>query len=70
VALPDVSRETFQDFYSYLAEDEFELAMEVLEALASGTRPPAIFWRLLARVAEQMNCDPQAQRYRANSEPE
>lgn len=68
VALPNVSRETFQDFYLYLAEDEFELAMEVLEELASGARPPASFWKLLTRVAEQMNCEPQAQRYRINSQ--
>ncbi len=67
MALPDVSRATFQDFYLYLAQDEWELAMEVLEELASGTRPPATFWSLLAQVAERMKCELHAQRYRTNS---
>ncbi|NVO86338.1 hypothetical protein [Hymenobacter terrestris] len=67
VALPDVSRATFQDFHLYLAQNEWELAMEVLEELATGTRPPATFWGLLAQVAERMKCDVHAQRYRNNS---
>jgi hypothetical protein len=68
VAAPDVSRATFHDFQEFLAQHEFELAMEVLEELASGTQPAAAFWGLLAEAAERMNCAVQQQRYRDYSQ--
>lgn len=64
VASPDVSRATFHDFQEFLTQHEFELAMEVLEELASGTQPTAAFWGLLAEAAGRMNCVVQERRYR------
>ena len=64
VASPDASRATFHDFQEFLAQHELELAMEVLEELASGIQPTAAFWSLLAEAAGRMNCAVQERRYR------
>ncbi|CQR59841.1 hypothetical protein [Streptomyces leeuwenhoekii] len=48
---------TVQDIWDYLAHDEWEIALDLLEEFADGRSLPLAFWEKLAEAAEQLHLE-------------
>ncbi|WP_030661863.1 hypothetical protein [Streptomyces rimosus] len=48
---------TVQDIWDYLAHDEWETALSLLEELGDGRSLPLAFWQKLAEAAEQLGLE-------------
>ncbi|MFF8446859.1 hypothetical protein ACF06Q_04080 [Streptomyces leeuwenhoekii] len=48
---------TVQDIWDYLAHDEWEIALDLLEEFGDGRSLPLAFWEKLAEAAEQLHLE-------------
>ncbi|GAA3505406.1 hypothetical protein GCM10019016_125190 [Streptomyces prasinosporus] len=48
---------TVHDVWEYLAHDEWEVALGLLEELGDGRPPPAAFWASMAAAAEELRLE-------------
>ena len=61
----EASLATFEDYWIFLGQHEWELAMETLEELAGNMNLPINFWHFLSKAARAMNSIDNLRRYEA-----
>jgi hypothetical protein len=61
---PELSVARWEDFYVFLAQEEWGLALETLEEIANNTVPALAFWRIMVQAAALLHCVDLVDRYK------